>query len=113
MSASLKDKVLFDAEYLGATDPFEAGELSFDGGKARKPKACNVESAYGIAKNLELAVRYEGSDDCGDLLPEKQYGGAITYVLLEHTSLAFECLHGKFENDDKRALLTGQIAVEF
>ncbi|MBU4208165.1 MAG: LbtU family siderophore porin, partial [Proteobacteria bacterium] len=32
--ASILDKYFFNAEYMGAIDDFESGELSFDGGKA-------------------------------------------------------------------------------
>jgi hypothetical protein len=51
--------------------------------------------------------------DLGDLLPEDQYGAAVTYGLFENTSLSLEYLHGEFENDDERDLLTTQLAVEF
>lgn len=113
LSASFMNRFYFEAEYLGATERFKPGELSFDGGQAFKPKAWNSEVAYRVTEGLEFAVRYEGSDDCGNFLPKEQYGGALIYGLLENTSLAFEYLHGKFENDDKRDLLTVQVATEF
>jgi len=31
----------------------------------------------------------------------------------KNTSLAFKYLHGEFENDDERDLLTAQLTVEF
>ena len=46
-------------------------------------------------------------------LPEEQYGAVITYSLFENTAIALEYLHGEFENDDERDLLTTQLAVEF
>jgi hypothetical protein len=113
ISASLMDKFFLEAEYLGATEEFEAGELSFDGGKAFEPKTWNIELACLITEDLEVGVRYEGSDDCGTFLPERQYGGVITYGIFESTSLSLEYLHGEFENDDKRNLLTAQFAIEF
>ncbi len=112
LSASYLEKFFVEVEYLGALDSFEADELSFDGGKKFEPKAWNVEFAFVPFKDLKLAIKYEGGDDLGDFLPESQYGGAITYSLFENTSLAVEYLHGEFENDDKRDLLTTQIAIE-
>jgi hypothetical protein len=113
LSVSYMDKFFFECEYLGALDEFEAGELSFDGGNKFQPKTWNFELAYAATDRLELAVKYEGGDDLGDFLPEDQYGAAVTYGLFENTSLALEYLHGEFENDDERDLVTTQLAVEF
>ena len=67
----------------------------------------NIELAYGVSEDHELAVGYQGSDDGGDLLPEKQYGFAVLLGgTLENTSLAFEYLYGEFENNDETSLLT-------
>jgi len=113
LSIYFMDKFFFECEYLGALDEFEAGELSFDGGKEFQPETWNFELAYAATDRLEVAVKYEGGDDLGDFLPEDQYGAAVTYGLFEGTSLSFEYLHGEFENDDERDLLTTQLAVEF
>ena len=69
--------------------------------------------ACAVTEDLEVAIKYEGSDYALDFIPEKQYGAAITYGLFNNTSLALEYLHGEFENDDERDLLTGQLAIEF
>jgi len=111
--ASLLDKYFFNAEYLGAIDDFEAGELSFDGGKAYRPEAWAIELACDVADSLNLAVCYEGSNDCGDFLPEKQFGGVVSYGLFKDTSIALEYLYGKYENKDTRHLMTTQLAIEF
>jgi hypothetical protein len=113
LSISFMDKFFLECEYLGALDEFEAGELSFDGGKKFQPETWNFELAYAATDRLEVAVKYEGGDDLGDFLPEDQYGAAVTYGLFENTSLSLEYLHGEFENDDERDLLTTQLAVEF
>lgn len=76
-----------EAEYLGATESFEAGELGFDGGESYKPRTWNIELACAVAEDLEVAVKYEGSDDCGDFLPETQYGAVVSYDLFENTSM--------------------------
>ena len=111
--ASLLDKYFFIAEYLGAIDDFEANELSFDGGKSYRPEAWTIELACGITDNLKLAVCYEGSNDCGNFLPEKQFGGGVRYDLFKHTSVALEYFYGKFENKDTRHLMTTQLAIGF
>lgn len=113
LNASFKERFFFEGEYIGALDAFQAGELSFDGGRAAEPKAWNFELAFAATRALELAAKYEGGDELGDFLPEKQYGGAATYVLFENTTLSLEFLRGEFENGDKRSLLTGQVAVGF
>jgi hypothetical protein len=113
LSISFMDKLFLECEYLGALDEFEAGELSFDGGNKFQPKTWNFELAYAATDRLEVAVKYEGGDDLGNFLPEDQYGAAVTYSLFENTSLAIEYLHGEFENDDERDVVTTQLAVEF
>ena len=111
--ASLLDKYFFNAEYLGAIDDFEANELSFDGGKSYRPEAWTIELACGVTDSLNLAVCYEGSNDCDDFLPKKQFGGVVSYELFKHTSVALEYLYGKFENKDTRHLMTTMLAIEF
>jgi len=113
ISISVLDRFFFNAEYLTAADEFAAGELSFDGGQEFKPSTLYVELAVGVIDDLEIAVRYEASDDCGDFLPEKRYGGAVTYGLFENTSLGLEYLHGEFKNNDETDVITAQLAIEF
>jgi len=113
LSISFMDKFFLECEYLGALDEFEAGELSFDGGKEFQPETWNFELAYAATDRLEVAVKYEGGDDLGNFLPEDQYGVTVMHGLFENTSLSFEYLHGEFENDDERDLITTQLAIEF
>jgi len=113
VSLSSMDLFFLEIEYVGATESFEAGELGFDDGESYKPSAWNIELAYAVAEGLEIAIKYEGSDDCGDFLPERQFGSAVIYDLFENTSLALEYLYGEFENDDERNLFTCQLAIEF
>jgi len=113
LSVSFLDKFFFEAEYVVATDNFEESDLGLDPGDKFEPKAWNFELAYAFTEDLEAAIRYEGSDDALNFIPEMQYGAALTYGLFENTSIAVEYLHGKFENDDERDLLTAQLAIEF
>ena len=112
-SVSLMDKIFIEAEYVAAADEFEAGELSFDGGERFEPKAWNFELAYALTDALEVALRYEGSDDGGDWIPESQYGAVVSYGLFEHTTVALEYLHGEFETDDEIDSVVAQLAIEF
>lgn len=100
-----------ELEYIGATDHFEPDELIE--GKKAEPEAYNFELAYAINGRWEVAGKYEGTDDCGELWPEDQYGVAACCALFEDTTLSVEYLHGEYENDDEQDSLTVQLAVEF
>jgi hypothetical protein len=103
-------------EYVGALDSFKAGEI-YDAAdtKERKPSAWNVELGVAIIDHLELAARYEGSDDGGtDFLPESQYGAVLNWGIFESTNLALEYLHGEFEDDVQETdSFIAQLAIEF
>mgnify|MGYP000916669688 CR=1 FL=1 len=113
LSLAYRDRAFLQCEYVGALDHFEAGELSFDEGRAAKPRAWNVEFALVPVADITLAVKYEGSRDLGVFQPEKQYGAAITYDLFANTAISLEYLRGEHENGDRRDLLTTQLAIEF
>ncbi|MDY7033079.1 MAG: LbtU family siderophore porin [Thermodesulfobacteriota bacterium] len=113
LNASVMERFFMEVEYVGITEDFEGSDLGLAPGEKFQPRAWNLELAYAVSEKLEAAVRYEGSDDTYNLLPEKQYGAAVLVGLFENTSLAFEYLHGEFENDDKRDLFTCQLAIEF
>jgi hypothetical protein len=103
-------------EYVGALDSFKAGEI-YDAAdtKERKLSAWNVELGVALIDNLELAARYEGSDDGGaDFLPESQYGAVLNWGIFESTNLALEYLHGEFEDDVQETdSFIAQLAIEF
>ncbi len=109
--ASFQDKYFFNAEYLGAMNDIEMD--TFDEGEFYRPEAWTIEFAYGFTDRLKFAVCYEGSDDCGDFLPKKQFGGGARYDLFKYTSVALEYMYGKYENKDTRHLMTTQLAIEF
>ncbi|MEE9614737.1 MAG: LbtU family siderophore porin [Thermodesulfobacteriota bacterium] len=104
---------MFEAEYVGATESFEDLDLDGDGDNdGDKPETYNFEVAYAVNDRLEIAVRYEENDEFFDF-PEEQYGVAISYSLFEDVTLAFEFLHGEFEDGRDRDAGTAQLAVEF
>jgi hypothetical protein len=111
--ATWRDRLTLIAEYLGALDAFEAGELAFDGGEKLEPKTWNIELGYAVSEKLNIAAKYEGGDDLGDLLPDRQYGAVASYELFKYTTFSLEYLHGEFENDDEQDMVTAQLAFEF
>ena len=113
LSASVMERFFLEVEYVGTTEDFEGSDLGLAPGEEFQPRAWNLELACAVSEKLEVAVRYEGSDDTYNLLPDKQYGVAVLFELFKNTSLAFEYLHGEFENDDERDLFTCQLAIEF
>jgi hypothetical protein len=113
LSLAYMERIFLEAEYVGALDKFEAGELGFDAGQQLEPQTWNFELAVAPADKWTVAAKYEGGDDLGDFLPETQYGAAVSYSLFENTALALEYLHGEFENDDEYDRITTQLAVEF
>ncbi len=105
-------------EYVGALDDFEAGEI-YDPALdiKRKPTAWNVEFGVLILEDLGLSVRYGGSDDGGDFLPEKQYGVVLNWGIWQ-CNLGLEYLHDEFADTDlaveqEADTFTAQLAVEF
>ncbi|MBW2614767.1 MAG: LbtU family siderophore porin [Deltaproteobacteria bacterium] len=113
----------FGAEYITALDDFRAGEMAYAVdrlGTARdtRPAAWNFEFAYRPIDNVQLAIRYEGSDEMYDLFPEDQYGFAVSWELFKYTTLSAEYLHGEYEDnattvDRDQDIFTMQLAIEF
>ncbi|KPA19110.1 conserved hypothetical protein, secreted [Candidatus Magnetomorum sp. HK-1] len=110
ISASLMDKLFFEAAYTGALDDLLPENTKLT--DKIKPKAWNIECAIAPMDVLKLAIRYEGSEEFIDH-PEKQMGGAMSYFFNDNASVNFEVLWGEFENKDQRTLLTALVGVEF
>ena len=113
------DRFKVIVEYVAAVDDFEAGELyDTTDTQKRKPTAWNIELGVMIIEDLELALRYGGSDDGADFLPDSQYGAVVNWGFFKNTSLALEYLHDEFEEtslavDQEADTFTAQLAVEF
>jgi hypothetical protein len=105
--------VTLDTEYLAALDDFELADYDdLADGKKDKPETYNIELAVAIGEKIEIATRYEGSSDIS-MLPEEQYGVAVSYALFDHVTIAFEVLHGEFQTNEDVDSATAQIAIEF
>ena len=109
------DRFRLIGEYTATLDEFEAGELYSDTETTdREPSAWNAEFGVMVVDTVELAIRYGGSDDGGDFLPETQYGGVVNWGVFESTNLALEYMHDEFEDDgDEVDTITAQLAIEF
>jgi hypothetical protein len=105
-----------DAEYMAATDHVDT--ITTDHGK---PTVWNVEAGYNYNwwRNLEIALQYAGSDDCGFLrLPRDRYGINFNQEIFDNTVFSVGYLYDEYEADDgldrnTRDLVFTQLAVEF
>ncbi len=106
------------AEIVQATRRF--AELDPD---RDKPTAYNVELAYFIGQNMQVAGRIEHSSEL-DEQPEWQYGLGATMVLAKHVTLSVDYLYGDFKDGfifddeeefelDHRHMVAAQLAIEF
>jgi hypothetical protein len=106
VSIAFRGRYFLEAEWVSALETFEE-DRSF------KPEAWNLEFAVRPTDVFEIALRYGGSNDSLDFLPETQWGVVAVYDLFENTSIGIECLFNEYENDDEVTMVTTQLAVEF
>ncbi len=104
------------AEYITATNEFEAGELA-DGAAAAEPDAMNLEAAYTTeisGKETTIAVAFQSTDEAEDLgLPEEKYLASVGIGINDYAGLAFEIAAEEDYNDDETTTATVQLAIEF
>ena len=62
---------------------------------------------------MEIALRYGGSKDTGNLLHKMEYGGAIDMGLFKNTSLALEYIYKEFENNSSANSIAARFALDF
>lgn len=98
-----------EGEYMTALDEFE--QLPGD----PEPEVWNVEAGYNLdwGKNLEIVLKYAGSDECEDYLPEDRYGICFNQEIYEGVIASIAYLYDEYENDDERDVVYGQLSVEF
>ncbi len=112
VTIEFKDCAFFTAEYVGALDDFEPGELAFGDGKLR-PSAWKFEVACKTESQIGAGLKYEGTDDCGTFLPETGWGGIVFWYPFDQTYVGLEYLNQEFENSDTNQKVTAQLAYEF
>jgi hypothetical protein len=109
----------FDAEYMSATENFQANELATETGAGAKPAVWNLEAGYNWnwGKNLEIGLKYAGSDETENLgFPEDRYGLVLNQTIFESVIASLAFLHDEFHRSDSRDdrnVLFGQIALVF
>ena len=112
LSVSLMNRFFFEAEYVGAVESFEED-------KNFEPKAWNFEVAFIPIEDVEVAVRYGGSKDTLNFLPDTQVGICGIYEIFNNTTIGLEYLYEEFEyyeeigKDTEVVTITTQLAVEF
>jgi len=114
----------FDAEYMTATDEFDStdGITTGAANTPAQPAVWNFELGYNLdwGKNLEIALKYAGSDESERQLgfPETRYGITLNQELFEAVIASLAYLHDDYEtndihNRDDRDVVFAQIAIEF
>ena len=113
--------MFFDAEYMAAVDSFKVCDSLGTCGDKHKPAVWNIEAGYNYNwwRNLEIAVKYAGSDDGGALgFPKRRYGINFNQEIFHDTIFSVGYMYDYMHADDHngrntRDLLFSQIAVEF
>jgi len=116
--------MFLDGEYMTATDSFKTcDEVAgiWTCGNSYKPAVWNVEAGYNYNwwRNLEIAVKYAGSDDGGAFgFPKRRYGINFNQEIFDDTIFSVGYMYDWMHADDhadrnSRDLLFSQIAVEF
>lgn len=102
-----------EAEYLAAARAFAAADLAAN---VNRPQTWNLEAAWALTPEVELAARYGGSREFADA-PRHQYGLDLSWSPLAATTLSVEYLHGQFASSlasiSRSDQLTMQVALAF
>jgi hypothetical protein len=106
------------AEYVTAMDDIEFT----DNTKLESPSAYNIELGYTFemaGKETTLGIAYQGTEECGGILPESRLVASIGVGLGEYVGVALEYAHDEdySETDggtgDEADIITMQLALEF
>jgi hypothetical protein len=103
-----------ELEYLTALDDFDSTLVAIgEDLTGKRPEAWNIELTWMLAERVQLAARYEETDDFQDNV--KRYGATATYGLYEHVVVALEYLRSDADVavDDTVDVVTAQLALEF
>ncbi len=111
------------AEYIQATDDFEADELAFESGGA-EPEAFNFEVGYSFNVGgipMTAALAYQGTDEAVALeLPKERIIGGLSAEIFDATALSIEWAHDEDYSASEGGTdefggntITSQLAVEF
>ncbi|MCK4425145.1 MAG: LbtU family siderophore porin [Deltaproteobacteria bacterium] len=109
----------FDAEYMAATDT--AKLYNHEEIETNNIEVWNLEIGYNYNwwRNLEIALKYAGSNDCDHFgFPRDRYGINFNQEIFDSTILSVGYMYDEYDTNDidernTRDLVFGQIAVEF
>ena len=117
--------MFFDAEYMAATDTVGVTWMG-SGGKIKNAEVWNLEVGYNYNwwRNLEITLKYAGSNDCYALgFPRDRYGINFNQEIFDNTILSVGYMYDEYDkydlyddevgNRNTRDLVFSQIAVEF
>jgi outer membrane murein-binding lipoprotein Lpp len=102
------------AEYVTALDEFEVNGVK----QGYKPSSLNLELACAVSDRIEVAAKYEKSEEVADWFAKNRYGVVCGYLLSEtelySVGLALEYMKEDFGDGAEDAdLITMQLALEF
>jgi len=101
-----------ELEYLTALDDFDSALVAIgDDLTGKRPEAWNIELAWMPTEKVQLAARYEETNDFQDNV--KRYGTTASYGLHEHVVVALEYLRADADVDDTVDAVTAQLALAF
>ena len=106
VSVSYKNRYFPEAEWVGALNTFRED-------RGFRPQAWNLELAFRPTNVFEIGLRYGGSDNSLDFLPETQVGVVAAYEIFENASIGVEYMFDEFENGDEVSTVVTQLAIEF
>ncbi len=116
-SLSLKFSYRFfhiETEFIAALDSFETEELDTGGNTSRpEPRIFDIDFGFDLTDQLSLGLRYGHSEDLGDLIPEDQYGAALSWALRDHLTLSGEYIYNDYETETEEKVFTIQLAFEY
>lgn len=111
--------LFFDAEYMAATDTVD--EYGTDN-EIKNIEVWNFEVGYNYNwwRNLEITLKYAGSNDCSSLeFPRDRYGINFNQEIFDNTVLSVGYMYDEYDDannnieENTRDLVFGQLAVEF
>ena len=105
-------------EYVAAMDDIEFTNNP----KLESPSAYNIELGYSfeiIGKETTLGIAYQGTDNCGGILPETRLLASIGVGLGDNVGVALEYAQNEDYDQsnggtgDEEDIITVQLAIEF
>lgn len=110
-------RLTLEAEYLAAARAFAVSDLDANtDGRGDRPQTWNLEAAWALIPEVEMAARYGGSRELPEA-PRHEYGVDVSWSPLAATTCSLEYLRGHFDaalaSATRSDQLTLQVALVF